>query len=628
MMDFLETTVALLLLALAFWGFFTDPIGIGTWEAVLPAFLAAFVFLHAISGLFWLRRNDEPLIPVTNATSQQQSGTATAPETAINPTQAAQGTDDQPPSTGATPEQPSAISANQDQASGTTEARDQPPATDTVVDQPSATRAVTEQTSAAEAIEGQSPVTVGISEQLSAMGPTSDERPSGITGPRDQLSASGSTDDRPSATEAITEQSPTTGINSSEELPDATGSRDGPEPSENSTRRFSDPKVCREILMCKMYDESLGPNSLSRVVSRAIPNQRLVHAFDIDNGFTTFDNQYRQDFLKDATKRLSSATKNGWKNIADQARGLASKYVGKFAGKHSCKLEYVVQVVSLKVVFEAFFGLDGDRLNDHPMVRIAQGINQLWIESKSPLDSQTVGVEILKPALLELGLEWTDQKENPLNILLPVYETLWRVVAFCLIEVVFRPSAQAEWLGALEEFFKNPDKKGAFQAPTKGGVSVEFIVKEALRLYPPTKRIYRHFEMRSTEGTETVETVAADIEACHRLPEIWGAESNKYRPARWITADQGMVDAYMPFGGKPFLCPAGGSFGPRMIGVLVAAIAPYISASDWQLELVGEASDCQGVLDDDTELNSKRSGGEQWLLIRKWQSDSGCENDG
>jgi len=628
MMDFLETTVALLLLALAFWGFFTDPIGIGTREAVLPAFLAAFVFLHAISGLFWLQRNDEAQTPVTNATSGQQSGAAR--ETTNTQAQVVQGAVDQPPSSGATPEQPSAISTNQDQASGTTEARDQPPATDAVVDQPSATRAVTEQTSAAEAIEGQSPATVGISSQLSAMSPTSGEQSSGITGPRDQLSASGSTDDRPSATEAITEQSPTTGTNSSEESPDTTGSRGGPKPSENTIRRFSDPKVCREILMCKMYDESLGPNSLSRVVSRAIPNQRLVHAFDIDNGFTTFDDQYRRDFLQDATKRLTSATKNGWKTIADQARDLVLEYVGKFARKRKpkCKLQYVVQVVALKVVFETFFGLNSESLEDHPMVRIAQGINDLWIESKSSPESQAGGVKRLKLPLKELQLEWTDQRKNPLNILLPVYETLWRVVAFCLIEVVFRPSAQAEWLGALKEFHKKPDDKGAFQARTKGGVSVEFLVKEALRLYPPTKRIYRRFEMRSTEGTETKETVAADIEACHRLPEIWGAESNKYRPARWNEANKGMFDAYMPFGGPPFTCPASGSFGPRMIGVLVAAIAPSISASDWQLELVGEASDCQGVLDDDTELNSKRSGGEQWVLIPKCQSDSGCENDG
>lgn len=177
-------------------------------------------------------------------------------------------------------------------------------------------------------------------------------------------------------------------------------------------------------------------------------------------------------------------------------------------------------------------------------------------------------------------------------------------------------------------FLRNLDDRGAFRASTEGGVSVEFLVKEALRLYPPTKRIYRHFEMQSPEGIETVETVAADIEACQRLPEIWGAESNKYRPARWITADRGMLDAYMPFGGNPFPCPAGGSFGPRMIGVLVAVIARYVSASEWQLELVGKASDSRGVLDDDTELNSKRSGSEKWLLIRKWQSDSGCENDG
>lgn len=625
-MDFLETTAALLLLTLFFWGFFPDLVGTGLLDALLPAILAAFVVLHAISGLFWLLRNEEAQTLVTNATSEQSSGTAR--ETTNSQAHAVQGSDDQLSSTGANPEQPSATSATQEQAPNTTEARDHPSATDAYVDQPSPTGAIAEQTSAAEAIGDQSPATEGISEELPTMNLTGGERLEGITGARDRLSASGSTDDRPLATEATTERSPTTGVNSSEESSDTTGSRDGSKPSEKTTRQFSDPKVCRDILFCRMYDESLGPNSLSKVVSRAIPNQRLVRAFDIDNGFTTSDDNYRLDFLRDAKDRLRSATKNGWKPIADQARDLASKYVGKYAVKSSCKLEHVVQVVSLKVVFETFFGLDSDKLNDLPMVRIAQGISELWIDSKSSAGSQAKGLDGLNPFLKELQLEWTDQRKNPLNILLPVYETLWRVVAFCLIEVVFRPSAQAEWLGALEEFFKKPDDKRVFQAPTKGGVSVEFLVKEALRLYPPTKRIYRHFVMQSTEGIETKETVAADIEACHRLPEIWGAKSNKYRPARWNEATPGMRNAYMPFGGSPFMCPASGSFGPNMIAVLVAAIAPHISASKWQLKLAGDASGCQGVLDDDTELNSKRSVGAQWSLNRTWQSDSGGESDG
>lgn len=40
----------------------------------------------------------------------------------------------------------------------------------------------------------------------------------------------------------------------------------------------------------------------------------------------------------------------------------------------------------------------------------------------------------------------------------------------------------------------------------------------------------------------------------------------------------------MPFGEKSFICPAKRDFGPRMIGVLIAALADCITAEDWSLE--------------------------------------------
>ena len=41
----------------------------------------------------------------------------------------------------------------------------------------------------------------------------------------------------------------------------------------------------------------------------------------------------------------------------------------------------------------------------------------------------------------------------------------------------------------------------------------------------------------------------------------------------------------MPFGGSTFVCPAKQDFGPRMIGVVVAALAAHITPRDWKLEL-------------------------------------------
>jgi hypothetical protein len=51
-------------------------------------------------------------------------------------------------------------------------------------------------------------------------------------------------------------------------------------------------------------------------------------------------------------------------------------------------------------------------------------------------------------------------------------------------------------------------KGNAFQKPSEKGVRHTHIVKEAMRLYPPTHRVHRDFYEV---------TAAADIEECHRL---------------------------------------------------------------------------------------------------------------
>ena len=130
----------------------------------------------------------------------------------------------------------------------------------------------------------------------------------------------------------------------------------------------------------------------------------------------------------------------------------------------------------------------------------------------------------------------------------------------CVIEVIFRPAAKTEWLDVPKDFLAKTDGTNFSElAPGQDGVAVSFLVNEALRLYPPTRRIYRQFDLSSKEEPEQI---AAEIEACHRLPTIWGDESNKYQPARWSLVEPSMRKAFMPFGGPPFTCPASSSLVP------------------------------------------------------------------
>ena len=361
-----------------------------------------------------------------------------------------------------------------------------------------------------------------------------------------------------------------------------------------------------------------------------MPNQRLVRAFGIQSGFTTYDEQERITFKKKAEVMLKRIDKPVWVHVATTAIRLADGIVEKVREpeKSFGRLEEMVQIIALKIVFEHFFpDVKKDHMTDEMMVDMAQLINRQWISSKTEEDGSALGLRHFRPMLEELDLYSEHPEENPLNILLPAYETLWRVVLGCTIKVVFRPSANAEWRDVLKKFGRTPEKQEFTRRGTGvDGVSAEMLVKEALRLCPPTRRIYRQYKVPSKAQPEVV---AADIEACHRLPEIWGDESYKYQPLKWHTDNPSMKGAFMPFGGKPSLCPAQASFGPMMIGVLVAALATVLSPSVWRLEF--EAKKLSGdskVLDDDMELNSDRSEGTSWLLKCKRRGPNSVAESG
>jgi hypothetical protein len=172
-----------------------------------------------------------------------------------------------------------------------------------------------------------------------------------------------------------------------------------------------------------------------------------------------------------------------------------------------------------------------------------------------------------------------DEKENPLNIILPTYETLWRVVLRCFLEVSFRNTFEItrEWQGLFEGFLENPTPK-QFSERT-GRSSVQDIVKEALRLYPPTRRIYRQ-EMVDSE------MVAIDVEYLQRMEEVWGADGKSFKPERWgalqAAGDARYKRAWMPFGKGSFQCPAR-KLAPMMIGVLVGILIQSFGGGEWVL---------------------------------------------
>ena len=170
------------------------------------------------------------------------------------------------------------------------------------------------------------------------------------------------------------------------------------------------------------------------------------------------------------------------------------------------------------------------------------------------------------------------RRDNPLNLILPAYEMLWRVVLRLGIEVLCLDRERRHlYEVVLFGFANSPTLENLDSQAFASGMTVRAIINEALRLYS-TRRVYRQHSSARGESDDT-SLVAADIEYLHRDAEVWGLNALDFNPSRWL--DDGHVKgkniqkqrgSFMPFGYGPFACPARHGAAHILIGVLVAVL--------------------------------------------------------
>ena len=375
-------------------------------------------------------------------------------------------------------------------------------------------------------------------------------------------------------------------------------------------QKFSTPKGCREILACTGY-ASGDRNTINAVESRANPNQRLVRTFDIDNAFTTQSDEYRKLFTHEAGVKLSALEEADWRRIAGHADALVQYGLTE----KQCCLDSSVRSLSLKITLHTLFKLDPMDMDDNFMGEVTSSINDLWVESKTSVEPSAPTKKKLRQALARLfpNAKFSG-KGNPLKFILPAYETPWRVVLSGFIEVAFREEALPDWKTVLVRFVEDPARDKLESASCDTSVPVELIIREALRLYPSTKSVYRDFRV---EGKRTTDVVIADIEKCHRIHSLWGINADNFDPSRWKYLKAKAERAFKPFGNAGFTCPAKREYGPIIIAVLVAALAKHITAEEWTLELYPAGSKTGHELSGNEILIAHRKTYEKMMIRKK-----------
>lgn len=365
---------------------------------------------------------------------------------------------------------------------------------------------------------------------------------------------------------------------------------------------------CKDVLMSTWREKEFAgwEERMTLLETRAGPNMRLAENFGIENAFTTIDQGYHKEFKTKITKALKTSDQE-WQRLWTSSKEIARNHVARQESKANIPFVSLVQSVVFKVVMLKFFPRDSKIDEDAAIANITRLINTIWMNSKRSrkldsaggllstwkkilmrylsLDSVTRNLAALKKNLAYVlpgsaGV-WEDPRKNPLNIILPTYETLWRVVFHCAIEVLFRhQDRNSLWKACITKLGQTLDNNGEFSisADPERRLCMLDIANEALRLYPPTKRIYRWEQQESPHGTldEYPELCAADIEAVHRDVQIWGPDALQFDPGRWSrsSADEQkrMMEHFLPFGYGSLSCPARGDFAPKLIGLIVVVL--------------------------------------------------------
>ena len=324
---------------------------------------------------------------------------------------------------------------------------------------------------------------------------------------------------------------------------------------------------------------------------RSGANQRLVRALHLTNTFVSPDLLVHKAFVERAHLLLKASKQRGWAHFRATAIDAVEWQLSLSSDPSVPQLfDSFVHNVTLVIVLVGILQLDKpiQSFCHEDVALVAKGITMLWAMSKKPDPIPPVLLEELTAHLRRLVGD-DEQFQNPLDFIIPGWETLWRVVA----TTVAYSYSNKEMRTAFEHFNLCPSEARFRGSQESADLKVERIVNEVMRLHPPSKRIGR-LKARVWCPSFLVNWIRpgfirvkqqADIAALLRC-DIWGPDASKFRPSRHhpreLLPEQKQALGFV-FGYGPLRCIAG-SWAPMAAGVITGAILERLEMNNYELQ--------------------------------------------
>ncbi|KIK19524.1 hypothetical protein PISMIDRAFT_682985 [Pisolithus microcarpus 441] len=311
---------------------------------------------------------------------------------------------------------------------------------------------------------------------------------------------------------------------------------------------------------------------------RARANRSLDQVLGITSTFASEDERTHEEDIGRVERLLSvvNLETTGWRRLVK----VADRSVFHFLPTSSCEFATFIRCVTFHTWVVGVLNPDDphNRELQHVDLTVEQITNAIFEFSEH-------GQTNVSPTQIHniLGQWVTGREDDPdyraINLVFPLYDKLWRLVAATVICAQRYPVSR----NPLLDFCENPTRRQfAISMGGSGDPSAADVVNEVLRLYPPIEQISRPYGLPRWQAMLKCHVQTADIKAVQEYDEGGSRmpEPREFMPERWQNE---IKPAMFAFGEGKLRCPAHG-WVPAAAALIAAKVMDGIDGVRLRME--------------------------------------------